>query len=156
MRLLHPRTIEILASHPEFPKNHLSHAWSEVFKYLASGQKHPKMFIQNKYHLGSYLKFIYAKGIEAGCSLDYSKIDKLDREVVSGFYSPTTEFCGKRTEEFESGKYFDSNYLFSDACSLYFKGTNIFPDIFGDEWRKYVPVESLKEIKRQVDKTLSK
>lgn len=52
----------------------------------------------------------------------------------------------------EQCKFFDDSYLFSDACSLYFKGINIFPDIFGDQWRKYVPVENYKEILRQINK----
>lgn len=168
MRLLHPRTIKILASHPEFPKTHLAHCWSECFKYLASGQKHPKMFIDNDIDFGMYLGYLYYEAgtfgwkSSAGCKLDGEKIKKLRKPIIDAFdkmfdylisYRDTGE--SNHLDGFLN-KYFDDNYLFSDACSLYFKGINIFPDIFGDQWRKYVPVESLKEIKRQVDKTLSK
>lgn len=150
MRLLHPRTIQILASHPEFPKTHLAHAWSEVFKYLASGQKHPKMFIDREYYIGLYLMVIYRSAKDL-CNLNVDLINNLPKNVIEGFKSP---YATRNLNKLLG--YFNDNYLFSDACSLYFKGTNIFPDIFGDDWRKYVPVESLKEIKRQVDKTLSK
>ena len=152
MRLLHPRTIEILASHTEFPKTHLAHAWSEVFKYLASGQKHPKMFLPSKRLLGQYLAHIYVQ-TDFGelVNLDRSKVDNMGGVIVKGWEE---YFSSNLPNEFED--YFDSNYLFSDACSLYYKGINIFPDIFGDEWEKYCPVISLKEINRQVDKTLNK
>jgi hypothetical protein len=146
MRLLHPRTLEILASHPEFPKTHIAHCWSEIFKCKGSGKSHPKMFLYDDLILGAYLRFVYDNGIKAGCNLDITKVKSLGRLVERGFTSDNYSFDG----------FFDSNYLFSDACSLYYKGINIFPDIFGDEWRKYVPVESLTEIKRQVDKTLNK
>ena len=149
MRLLHPRTIQILASHPEFPKTHLAHCWAECFKYLASGQKHPKMFINDNRTLGKYLRFVYEYGIKAGCNLDKEKIKSLPIAIQTGFNKEDYSYI-------TSSYYFDNNYLFSDACSLYFKGINIFQDIFGDEWEKYCPVISLKEIKRQVDKTLSK
>lgn len=150
MRLLHPRTIEILASHPEFPRTHLSHCWSEIFKWKASGQKHPKCFIDDDRFLGKYLKFLYEQATAAGCNLDAQKIKSLSPTIVNNFTSRGNLI------NVVTCIYFDSDYLFSDATSLYFKGINIFPDIFGDEWRKLVPVESLKEIKRQVDKTLSK
>lgn len=154
MRLLHPRTIEILASHPEFPKTHLSHAWSEVFKYLASGQKHPKMFLKYKDELGYYLAHIYLNSnFGSLVKLDRKKVDNIGGQLVQGW---DIYFGNPENALYCLNYYFDENYLFSDACSLYFKGINIFPDIFSDQWRKYVPVESLKEIKRQVDKTLSK
>lgn len=147
MRLLHPKTINILANHPEFPKTHLAHAWSEVFKFLAQNKTHPKMFLKHHYYYGAYLKHVYKHATKIGCRLDKEKILNLSSAVVDGFVN------GKVSDY---NYYFDPNYLFSDACSLYYKGINIFPDIFGDEWRKYVPVESHKEIIRQCNKTLTK
>jgi len=46
----------------------------------------------------------------------------------------------------------------SDACYLYFKGYDIFPFIFEEEdrSRKMIPVESLEEIRKQINKTLFK
>jgi hypothetical protein len=149
MRLLHPTTITILASHPEFPKTHLAHAWSEVFKFLAQDKSHPKMFLPSHEHYGNYLSFIYQETRDKGYNLDKEKINKLSSEVKKGW-----EWYQEDLNIFES--HFDDDYLFSDACSLYYKGINIFPDIYDDNWRKYVPVESLKEIQRQVTKTLSK
>jgi len=131
MRLLHPKTIEILANHPEFPKTHLSHVWSEVFKYLTSGKKHPKMFIDNPEDIGRYMKYLYTFASKVACKFDTKKIFKLDKEIVDAFTTVDT-FYDWHKESFNN--YFDDNYLFSDAVSLYFKGTNIFPDIFGDEW----------------------
>lgn len=150
MRLIHPRTLKILASHKEFPKTHLAHAWSEVFKFVASCKSHPKMFINDEYYLGLYLKviFITAKDI---CNLNDSLVNKLPIKIKNGFKQ---SYSAKNLTKLS--KYFNDNYLFSDAVSLYFKGINIFPDIFGDEWRKYVPVESHKEIARQINKTLSR
>jgi hypothetical protein len=153
MRLLHPKTLAILASHPEFPKTHIAHCWSEIFKFKGSGKPHPKMFIDDDYVLGAYLGDVYIFGTSIGCNLDRFKVNSLPQRMSDGFYDIAygMKECLPIIED-----YFDDNYLFSDACSLYYKGINIFPDIFGDEWRKYVPVESLKEVKRQVDKTLSK
>jgi len=151
MRLLHPRTIEILASHPEFPKTNLAHAWSEVFKYLASGHKHPKMFIKDEYSLGIYLSKVYHFGMKSGCKFDSNLVLK-HKKLNDGFNA----LSFKDIKIIKMVSLFDDNYLFSDACYLYYKGINIFPDIFGDEWEKYCPVISLKEIKRQVDKTLNK
>lgn len=145
MRQLHPTTINIATSN-KYPKTILSHAWAEVFKYLASKQNHPKVFIKNPVHLGRYLRIVYNASIIRGCNFDVTKINKLSGEVQQGFNDSTVKI----------DHYFDDNYLFSDACSLYFKGVNIFPEIFSDQWRKYVPVESLEEIQRQVNKTLNK
>ncbi|MFA8451774.1 MAG: hypothetical protein ACEPOW_13855 [Bacteroidales bacterium] len=152
MRLLHPKTLEIASKRKYIPKTVLSHAWSEVFKYLATGQKHPKVFITDEYYLGVYMSMVYEMSQIRGCNFDKSKINNYSKEFSRGF-----------REELSSDHimimytaYFDDNYLFSDACSLYFKGINIFPDIFGDEWRKYVPVESHKEIHRQITKTINK
>lgn len=155
MRLLHPKTLAILASHPEFPKTHIAHCWSEIFKWKANGKPHPKMFIDDDYALGSYLRFVYENGIEIGCNLDSNKINNLNEEIKEGFNGPRIIFIGKELKaDFE--KYFDSNYLFSDACSLYYKGINIFEDLFTGESQKYIPVISHKEIIRQCTKTCSK
>lgn len=147
MRLYHPRTLQIFASRKDIPKRYSCSAWSEIFKWKASGKSHPKMFIDDDYDLGAYLHFAYDWAVFKGCKLDFGKIKKLDIDMQIGF---------NHYVDYNFDKYFDDNYLFSDACSLYFKGINIFPDIFGDEWRKYVPVESHKEIKRQVDEYLNK
>jgi hypothetical protein len=151
MRLLHPRTLEIASSRPDIPKTVISHVWSEIFKWKASGQKHPKCFIDNDYHLGQYMSYIMELSIVKDCNLDGTKITSLGEEVSNGYR-------GVYDDEYPDSfhDYFNNNYLFSDACSLYYKGINIFPDIFGDEWRKYVPVESHKEIHRQLTKTLNK
>lgn len=153
MRLLHPKILEIVANRPDLPKTIISHAWSEVFKFKGSGQKHPKMFIDDDYDLGVYLGIVYWCGEKHGCKLDKNKIFSLNNEIQKGF---TELNILTLIEHFDSDKYFNDNYLFSDLCSLYYKGYNLFPNVFGDDWRKYVPVESLKEIKRQVDKTISK
>lgn len=151
MRLLHPTTIKILSSHPELPKTHLAHAWAEVFKWKASGQKHPKMFIDCEEDLGNYLAYIYEMVDGKGYNLDSNKINKLSNNIKRGW---DLYFLWNKKRMFKP--YFDSNYLFSDACSLYFKGVNIFKDIFGDQWTKYCPVINLKEINRQISKTLNK
>lgn len=147
MRLLHPTTLAIASRREDIPKTVISHAWSEVFKMYGSGQKHPKMFLGSDYLYGVYLRVVYEKGINSGCNLDVNKVAKLPDSVINGFEAISMG---------ELLQFFNNDYLFSDACSLYFKGINIFPDIFGDDWRKYVPVESHKEIHRQVTKTLTK
>jgi hypothetical protein len=153
VRLLHPTTIKILASHPEFPKTHLANCWSEIFKWKASGQQHPKQFLYNDKNLGRYMAFLARHAISAGCKLDVTKIKNLGPSVSSAFITGNIIF---NWDEQEFNNHFDSDYLFSDACSLYYKNINIFPDIFGYEWEKYCPVISHKEILRQVTKTLSK
>jgi hypothetical protein len=153
MRLLHPKTLRIAAEHEDIPKTVIAHAWSEVFKFKAQNKTHPKMFIYDDFSLGHYLALVYKYGKHKGCKLDinnlYSK-DWFRLEIKNGF---------EQFEVFETvlvlREYFNDNYLFSDACSLYFKGINIFPDIFGEDWRKYVPVESHKEIIRQCEKTIN-
>lgn len=148
MRLLHPTTLAIASRRDDIPKTVISHAWSEVFKMYGSGQSHPKMFLDSDYDYGLYLRLVYRFGIAKGCNLDIDKVAKLPQGVNDGFNS-----MDSRAFMFLDNFTNDTNYLFSDACSLYYKGINIFPDIFGGEWRKYVPVESHKEILRQVTKT---
>lgn len=159
MRLLHPRTLEIAASRDDIPKTVLSHAYAEVFKFKSGNRSHPKMWIKDDYKLGQYLSLVYWCGIKKGCEFDMEKVRNLSKEIYAGF-------CWKKTnriiDDYVAKMYviddcdFDDNYLFSDACSLYYKGINIFPDIYGSNWRKYVPVESHKEILRQLTKTLNK
>ena len=67
-----------------------------------------------------------------------------------------TNYGSLPTLEAAVGNQFGDLYVFSDLTSLYFKGVNLFPAIFGDQWRKYVPVESREEIRRQLDKTINK
>lgn len=150
MRLLHPRTLEIIAKADNkifknatvSKKQIISHAWSEVLKYLAQDKSHPKMFFNNEDEYHIYLHYIYAlnKIKNVGCNLDFEKIN--------------TKYIGVYDNTHIINKFFNNEYLFSDAVSLYFKGVNIFPKIYGDEWRRYVPIENLEEIFRVVGKTL--
>jgi hypothetical protein len=144
MRLYHPTTLKILSERADIPKRYSCSVWSEIFKWKASGKPHPKCFIEDDYNLGCYIRLVYNLAIKKGCKLDINKIKKLSYKINRGFSQTMYEIYYQ--------EYFDDNYLFSDACSLYFKGINIFPDIFGDEWRKYIPVESYKEILRQINK----
>lgn len=153
MRLLHPETIRIIACESvdfsnatSSKKQIISHAWCEVIKFKSQKYTHPKMFIEDDFDLGCYMAYIDRTNKYVGCNLNVGNLEKFE-ELFMGF----TSFSISRIN-----KYFNDNYLFSDAVSLYFKGVNIFPFIFGDEWRKYVPVENIGEIKRQVDKTLNK
>lgn len=159
MRLLHPRTLEIISQEMtsvEFlnatvsRKQVVSHAWSECLKYLATRQKHPKMFLDD-FTLGCYMYAVRYHGMMIGCNLNGKLIEKYP-VVLNGYNHVLKD--GYYIEDLLMD--FDDNYLFSDAVSLYLKGVNIFPYIFGDEWRKYVPIENLKEIHRVVGKTLDK
>lgn len=157
MRLLHPVTIRTIAhmDASEFKnatvsqRQILSHAWSEVFKFIGQDKPHPKVFISDQTTLGTYLRRVYDYGLIVGCKMNKDLLNK-DIEMHNGFYNQ----CWQYTDQLMSN--FDDNYLFSDAVSLYFKGVNIFPSLYGDKWRKLVPVESLQEIQRQITKTLSK
>ena len=146
MRLLHPRTLEIAAERDDIPKTVISHVWAEIYKWHASGQKHPKVFITDIYDIGCYMRHVYKCGIKKRCNLDKNKIKNLGDRASRGFTN--------KSKFYEV--YFDDNYLFSDATSLYLKGINIFPDIFGDQWKKYAPIISLKEIQRVVGKTIER
>ena len=153
MRLLHPRTLQIIATETtglDFldatvsKKQIYAHSWSECLKFLATRQDHPKMFIDDE-SLGCYMKYIYNLNAEyVHCNLDSSHIDKYP-VVKMGFDNP-----------FSIDEHFDDTYLFSDVVSLYFKGVNIAKYVYGDMWRRYIPIESLKEIHRVVGKTLDK
>lgn len=108
------------------------------------------MFIDDDYDLGMYLRYVYKFATEKGCNLNIDLAEnKLSSDIAKGF-GIVGDYFDKESENVLIGeivhKYFDNNYLFSDACSLHYKGVNIFPDIYGDEWRKYILV--LKVIKR--------
>lgn len=159
MRLLHMDTIQIVAmelKNEDFlistvsQKSVISHAWSEVLKFLATRQNHPKMFLNDE-ELGVYLYIIKRYGDLVGCNLNESLLLKYD-DVWYGY----TVYNDLNDAKYRLNKHFDNQYLFSDAVSLYLKGLNIFPYMFGSEWRKYVPIEGLKEIQRVVTKTLDK
>jgi len=168
MRLLHPETIRVVGDAGDSvfenatvsKKQIISHAWSEVFKYLGSGKSHPKMFISNKTHIGYYLYGLFAIGTKFGCRLDKEKIRKLDGEIERAFFNKYDYYLnvlkGHGEFDFRLDDYFDRVYLFSDLISLYYKGVNLLPKVYGDNWRKYIPVESHKEIIRQCNKTLQK
>jgi hypothetical protein len=155
MRLLHPRTIDTIANKMtsvEFlkatssGKQVISHAWSECLKYLATRQEHPKMFLDDEM-LGCYMNYIYTMNESVGCNLNSDLIDDRYPIVKLGFDDPIYS---------DLDMFFDDTYLFSDAISLYFKGVNMMPHIYGDQWRKYIPIENLKEVYRVVGKTLDK
>jgi hypothetical protein len=128
----------------------LSHAWSEVLKYMATKQKHPKMFITNEYELGTYLKYLKYYGELVGCNMNVEHLTKYD-DLYIGFC-----YLDLRKDTYYTHHLFDNDYLFSDAVSLYLKGVNIMKYIYGSEWRKLVPIESLDEIYRVVGKTIEK
>ena len=144
MRLLHPTTLKIASERNDIPKTVISHAWSEVFKFVASNKFHPKMFLPSNL-LGRYLAVVYHYGTIKGCNLNINKV--LNIPLLKYGFNTEIEDNLNHLDPF-----FDKDYLFSDACSLYFKGINIFPDIYKNEWRKYVPIESYKEILRQINK----
>ena len=153
MRLLHPSTIKYVIEADESVfknatssrKQILSHVWSEVFKYFGSEKQHPKVSFLKAEYLLAYLDDLYLK-INGLVRCDEKKLENLKNKYRKI----------NKCMDFRYHLEFDDNYLFSDLVSLYFKGVNLFPQRFGDDWRKYVPVESLKEIKKQVDKTLDK
>ena len=131
MRLLSPETLRIvstLCKDSDFDnatvsrKQIVSHAFTEQLKFLASGKSHPKCFITNHEHLGKYLHLVKHYGDIVGCNLNIENLMKYDL-VYIGFcdvYSVDDALC-------YVDEYFDRDYLFSDAVSLYFKGVNIFP-----------------------------
>lgn len=159
MRLLSPETLRIVAtqcSNEDFDnatvsrKQIISHAFVEVLKFKASGKSHPKMWIYDDEILGIYLRLVYDYGCSIGCNFNVENLIKYDELYIGFSYSYIHEGF------YPLDAHFDKDYLFSDCVSLYLKGVNIFKYVFGDDWRKYVPIENLKEIKRIIDKTLSK
>jgi len=158
MRLLHPTTIHTIANDmtdDDFKKSTvsrrsvLSHAWSEVLKYMATKQTHPKMFLKSEYDLGTYMAYLKSYGDKIGCNMNVENLMKYD-DLYYGFCNIYTE------SEMRLKYYFNTDYQFSDCVSLYLKGANLFEYIYGSEWRKLVPIESLDEIYRVVGKTIEK
>jgi hypothetical protein len=160
MRQLHPKTLEIISSLDDdafknatvTKKTVISHAWSEMLKFLATEQSHPKVFMNGEV-LGVYMYVVKCYGDKAGCNLNACHLIKHD-DVYFGFAEASS--IGLSSSAWAISNQFDDIYLFSDAISLYFKGLNILPYIYGDAWRKYAPIENLKEINRVVSKTLQK
>lgn len=155
MRLLNPETLRIVATvckDSDFEnttvsrKSIIAHCWSEQLKFLASGKSHPKCFIVYQQDLGRYLRIVKHYGDIAGCNLNVENLIKYDRVYIG--------FCDDN--ENDIADYFDRDYLFSDCVSLYLKGVNIFPYVFGEDANKYIPIINLKEVHRIVTKTLSK
>lgn len=149
MRLYHPKTLQILASRPDIPLRYSTSVWSEIFKWKSSNKSHPKVFIYNDTDVGVYLRYCYDLATNKGAKLDKTKILKLNQLINDGFNNYSLSDLHRMTIQ-----YFDKDYLFSDAVSLYLKGINIFPDIFGVSWKKYCPIISHKEIVRVVNKHL--
>lgn len=147
MRLIHPRILEESVK-PQYPKTILAHAWAEVFKFVKSGQKHPKMFIDNDIDLGCYLGIVYVFSVEKGCKFDKDKVASLG-EAINDWFLWTLDRSNINTREWLNS-YFDDNYLFSDLGSQYIGGVNMFPAFFGDDWRKYCPIISHDEIARKL------
>lgn len=165
MRLLHVETLRIISivcTDEDFKnatvsrKQVVSHAWSEVLKYLATRQTHPKMWL-NDVQLGAYLRVVKTYGDIVECNLDEEMLRKYN-DVSYGYFNLATnmkqasEIISQNSMSFK----FDDNYLLSDCVSLYIKGINIFKYVYGDDWRRICPIESLDEIYRVVGKTIEK
>ena len=153
IRLLHPLTITTITyGNLDFSKSTvtqkttISHAYCEVLKFLATRQIHPKMFLDSDYDYGQYLKFVSMHAEVIGCKFNYDNITKYP-EVWRGFKDVLN-----RDKLFS---YFNEMYLFSDCVSLQYKGLDIGSKLFAD-WRKLIPIESVKEINRVTSKTLDK
>lgn len=159
MRLLHPQTLFTLVTSKglDFTKSTvsrkqaISHSWSEVLKYLATRQEHPKMWLDDE-HLGVYAKLVYIYGLQIDCNFNSSHLEK---------YSLVYDhFCSTETIRFANvilSSMFDELYLMSDCASFHMKGLNLGEVIFGkNKWRRIVPIESLNEIIRVSNKTIDK
>lgn len=171
MRLLHVETLRIISlvcTDDDFKnatvsrKQVISHAYTEVLKYLATRQIHQKMWLSD-FKLGIYLRTVRYFADMIGCNFNEELIEKY-REVQTAYNIASRSFSDEYTLE-ESLEYIhnlkewmslDDNYLFSDCTSLYFKGINIFKYVYGDDWRRLVPIENLDEIYRVVGKTIEK
>lgn len=165
MRLLHPETLRIIATickDEDFKnstvsrKQALSHVWSESLKFLATRQSHPKEWL-NDQQLGVYLRVVKTYGDIVGCNLDEELLRKYD-DVAYGYF--THAYNMKRASDTihvnANSFKFDDNYLFSDCTTMYFKGLNIFQYVYGDDWKRLVPIQNLDEIYRVVGKTIEK
>lgn len=159
MRLLHPQTLFTIATSQELQFNRstvsrkqaISHAWSEVLKYLATQQSHPKMFL-DIYRLGVYTKLVYLYGVQIGCNFDQSHLEKYENLYIVFNDTPNIKIANSILAD-----EFDELYLMSDCVSFHFKGLNLGEIIFGkDKWRKIVPIEGLTEIVRVTQKAIDK
>lgn len=110
------------------------------------------MWLTDK-ELGVYMLFLYKLGSEIGCKFDIEKIKKYPfvYDSFSDNYYRTISYIGDKIMSFGG---FTDDYLFSDCISLYFKGANIMPYIYGEDWCRLVPIENLEEVFRVVSKTL--
>ena len=93
MRTLHPESLRIIARVCEeldfekatvSRKQIISHAWSEILKYLATRQSHPKMWINDE-ELGVYTRIVKTYGDIVGCNLDEGLLKKYDN-VACGYF----------------------------------------------------------------------
>lgn len=159
MRLLHPQTLFTLATSQELDftkstvsrKQAISHAWSEILKYLATRQPHPKMFLDCR-KLGIYAKLVYLYGVEIGCNFNKEHLEKYE-EVCKSF----SLHMNISTINVNLEGDFDELYLMSDCVSFHFKGLNLGEIVFGiEKWRKIVPIEGLNEIVRVTQKSIDK
>ena len=167
MRLLHTETLRIVAlvcKDLDFEKatvsrkQVISHAWSECLKYLATRQNHPKTWLTDG-KLGVYLRVVKTYGDIIGCQLNEQHLQKYE-DVWNGYTDARNLQSALNIIDInKGGRYdfkFDDNYLFSDCTTMYFKGLNIFQYVYGDDWRRLVPIQSLDEIYRVVGKAIEK
>lgn len=159
MRLLHPQTLFTLATSNELDftkstvsrKQAISHAWSEVLKFLATRQPHPKMFL-DEIKLGNYAKLVYLYGTEIGCNFNREFLEKYP--LVFKEFNYITSISHANRELFYS---FDELYLMSDCVSFHMKGLNLGESVYGkNKWRKICPIEGLQEIVRVTQKAIDK
>lgn len=162
MRLLHPETLRIVSLvciDEDFDKatvsrkTVISNSWTETLKFLRTRQKHPKMFLGTDFNYGVYLRISKTYGNIVGCDLKEIHLEKYSN-VLNGYN--THNNLKKACEYFSLDTYFDNNYLFSDCVSLYLKGLNIFPYVYGNDARRLIPIESLDEIVRVTTKAINR
>lgn len=159
MRLLHPQTLFTIATSQELDfnkstvsrKQAISHAWSEVLKYLATQQSHPKMFLDT-YRLGVYTKLVYLYGVQIGCNFNSEYLEKYENLYI--VFNDTTNIKVANSILTDD---FDDLYLMSDCVSFHMKGLNLGEIIFGrDRWNRIVPINGLAEIVRVTQKAIDK
>ena len=132
-------------------KQAISHGWSEILKYLATKQSHPKMFLDD-IKLGNYAKLVYLYGTEIGCNFNSEFLEKYP--LVFNEFNYITSVSHANRELFCS---FDELYLMSDCVSFHMKGLNLGEIVYGkNKWRKICPIEGLAEIVRVTQKAIYK
>jgi hypothetical protein len=111
----------------------------------------------NDIQLGVYARVVKTYGNIVDCNLDEELLNKYN-DVAHGYFNlaTTLKVASEIIECNNQSFKFDDNYLFSDCTSLYFKGINIFQYVYGDDWRRLLPIENLDEIRRVVGKTIEK